>query len=379
MSTINGAIASILGGVLAVAGASFLAVEYRTPVMVLGILAIAAGALWLIVAGGQRAYRLARRVNARSPDIYVEKVHFKDQMLVDFQNQLVGAATFAYVRVRNRAKKPGDDTDAKRCVAYLTFYDDDRKIIGFAGRWAGTKQKFEVAFPTDVERQVTIKARESHDLDSMMKRFSEDNARGYHNDMDEEAAGEFRPGHYWLRVDVDGQNFDAITTWVRLEHGGAGHAITGELVPTPRLTQRLRWRLARGVPAPTQMLSYADDDANALGQEVGDGLMELNELSQAILGEPVGTALAPTNPDMEQNGRLVRDGRFVLHAEPAMRTRLMHVARSTLSDSTPHEHEAVILDASEAAMRLGLTVEFGRVLESMGDERFCRWVATTGF
>jgi hypothetical protein len=165
VSTLNGAIGSILAGVLAIAGASFLGTDYRMPVTVLGIIAVGVGALWLLAAGVQRAYWVARRVSARSPDLRVEKVHFKDQMLVDFQGQLVGAATFAYVRVRNRAKKPGDDTDAKRVVAHLTFYDDERKIIDFAGRWAGTKQVFEVAFPTEVERQVTIRARESHDLD----------------------------------------------------------------------------------------------------------------------------------------------------------------------------------------------------------------------
>jgi hypothetical protein len=133
----------------------------------------------------------------------------------------------------------------------------------------------------------------------MMKRFSEDNARGYHNDMEDEATGEFPPGRYLLRVEVDGQNFGGVTTWVRLEHDGAGHSISGEVIPTPSVRQRLAWRFdtRRGAQPPKPDVSLIDGgDASDAAPDMADDLMEMNELSQAIIGEPMGIALALTNP-----------------------------------------------------------------------------------
>lgn len=114
--------------------------------------------------------------------------------------------------------------------------------------------------------------------------------------------------------------------------------------------------------------------------DMADDLFAMNDLSEAILGEPMGVALAPTNPAREQNGRLIQDARIVQLTDPRLRDRLGQVARSTLSESMPpRQHEALLLDTFTEAALLGSTVEIGRVVESMSDVRFCRWAATATF
>jgi hypothetical protein len=114
--------------------------------------------------------------------------------------------------------------------------------------------------------------------------------------------------------------------------------------------------------------------------DMADDLFEMNELSIAIVGEPMGIALAPANPDRERNGRLIQDARIVQMTDPGLRDRLAQVARSTISDAMPpHQHEALLLDTFTEAALLGSSTEVGRVIESMGDARFCRWLATAKF
>jgi hypothetical protein len=43
-----------------------------------------------------------------------------------------------------------------------------------------------------------------------------------------------------------------------------------------------------------------------MGDDLADDLYEMNDLSLAILGEPMGVALASANPACEQNGRLIQ-------------------------------------------------------------------------
>ena len=117
-----------------------------------------------------------------------------------------------------------------------------------------------------------------------------------------------------------------------------------------------------------------------MGDDLADDLYEMNELSLAIVGEPMGIALAPTNPAREQNGRLIQDARIVQMTDPGLRGRLAQVARSTLSEAMPpRQHEALLLDTYTEGAALGSSTEVGRVIESMGDARFCRWLATAEF
>jgi hypothetical protein len=50
---------------------------------------------------------------------------------------------------------------------------------------------------------------------------------------------------------------------------------------------------------------------NADGPDMMDDVMEMNELSQMIVGEPIGVALAPSNSMRDQNGRPIQDARIV--------------------------------------------------------------------
>ena len=113
--------------------------------------------------------------------------------------------------------------------------------------------------------------------------------------------------------------------------------------------------------------------------DTADDLYEMNDLSEAIIGAPMGVALAPTNPMREQNGRLIQDARMVQMTIPDLRDRLVKVARSSLGTSTSQQHEALLLDTYTAAALVGSSLEVGRVIESMGDARFCRWLASAHF
>lgn len=118
-----------------------------------------------------------------------------------------------------------------------------------------------------------------------------------------------------------------------------------------------------------------DDD-----RDLADDLYAMNDISEAIIGEPMGVALASTNPDRERNGRLIEDAQIVQMTDPGLCSRLAQVARSTLSDAMPpRQHEALLLDTYTEAAKLGSSVEVGRVIESMSDPRFCRWLASATF
>lgn len=116
-----------------------------------------------------------------------------------------------------------------------------------------------------------------------------------------------------------------------------------------------------------------------MGEDIADDLYEMNDLSIAIVGAPMGVALAPTNPAREQVGRLIQDARVVQTTDADLRRRLVQVAKSTLGNATPSEHEALLLDTYTAAAMVGSSVVVGRVIESMGDARFCRWLASAMF
>jgi hypothetical protein len=115
-------------------------------------------------------------------------------------------------------------------------------------------------------------------------------------------------------------------------------------------------------------------------RDLAADMFAMNDLSESIIAEPMGSALAPTNPSREQNGRLIQDARIAQGTDPGMRRRLIEVARSTISESvTASEHETLLLDTFTRAALLGASLEVGRIVESMGDPRFCRWLATTNF
>ena len=110
-----------------------------------------------------------------------------------------------------------------------------------------------------------------------------------------------------------------------------------------------------------------------------DDLFEMNDLSEAIIGVPMGVALAATNPAREQNGRLIQDACMCQGTDPTLREQVVRVARSSLGDSSIEDHQRLLEETYVKAAVLGSTTEVGRIVESLGDERFCRWLATARF
>ncbi len=109
-------------------------------------------------------------------------------------------------------------------------------------------------------------------------------------------------------------------------------------------------------------------------RDLMDDLDAMNEVS-SIIGEPIGVALAPTNPARESNGRLIQDGRMLQLTDPMLREQLLRVARSSLGQTTVQQHERLLQEALTNAALVGSSVEAGRIVESMSDRRFCRWAA----
>jgi len=114
-------------------------------------------------------------------------------------------------------------------------------------------------------------------------------------------------------------------------------------------------------------------------RDLVDDLYEMNALSEAIVGTPMGIALAPTNPAREKNGRLIQDARMCQLTDAAVRERLIEIAKSSLGKSSIEEHALILEGAYTAAALLGSTMDVGRIVESLGDERFCRWLASAQF
>lgn len=109
-----------------------------------------------------------------------------------------------------------------------------------------------------------------------------------------------------------------------------------------------------------------------------DDLDAMNEVSTSIIGEPIGVALAPTNPAREANGRLIQDARMLQLTDPMLREQLLRVARSSLGATTVQQHRSLLEEALTNAALVGASVEAGRIVESMSDRRFCQWAAAQG-
>jgi hypothetical protein len=80
-------------------------------------------------------------------------------------------------------------------------------------------------------------------------------------------------------------------------------------------------------------------------RDLMDDMYAMNEVSVAILGEPIGVALAPVNPAREANGRLTQDARMLQLADPMLREQLVRVARSSLGPTSVAQHQSLLEEA----------------------------------
>lgn len=112
-----------------------------------------------------------------------------------------------------------------------------------------------------------------------------------------------------------------------------------------------------------------------MGNDLFDDLDSMNELSKLILGVPIRVALAPTTPGREVNGRLIQDAQVCQGTDPGLREQLIRIARSRVSESTVEEHSEFVEETLTLAALMGSTLEVARIVESMDDPRFLRWLA----